>query len=212
MWWLLERHWDPKVETDSRAAQDNKSTEWFLLSNVHLWWELTEEVLSASPATTATSQVAQIASIYFFQYWELKGQGQGIGRVGSIQGERFSSSNTTLDTCLSPEAPLPLRTPAILYRDLLILLLCFTWHFHCPKHKYSHILNYWLLRLCDLEEHPESVNKRVKVTSAVWSSVGSWHKEATKMRKKLILPATMSIPLRTPIIATWYCFDCRLET
>lgn len=90
---LLERHWDKKVGTDSRAAQDNKSTEWFLLSNAHLWWELTEDVLSASPAT---SQVAQIASIYFFQYWELKSQGQGIGKVGSIQGEIFSSSNTTL--------------------------------------------------------------------------------------------------------------------
>lgn len=97
-------------------------------------------------------------NLFFFQYWELKGQVQGIGRVGSIQGERFSSSNTTLDTCLSPEAPLLLRTPSILYRDLLLLLLCFTWHFHCPKHKYSHILNYWLLRLCDLEEYPESVN------------------------------------------------------
>lgn len=27
MWQLLERHWDTKVGTDSRAAQDNKGTE-----------------------------------------------------------------------------------------------------------------------------------------------------------------------------------------
>lgn len=159
MWWVLERHWDTKVGTDSRAAQDNKSTEWFLLSNVHLWWELTEDVPSASPVTTATSQVAQIASFYFlFPVLGAERPSPRHRRNWFHSRWEIFFFNTTLDTCLSPEAPLLLRTPAILYRDLLLLLLCFTWHFHCPKHKYSHILNYWLLRLCDLEEHPESVN------------------------------------------------------